>query len=46
MTPAPDWSDEERTRQAKVRRALLASPLLTSIELNHGSGVVLSTRRA
>jgi hypothetical protein len=25
---------------------LLTSPLLTSVELGHGSGVILSTRRA
>jgi demethylmenaquinone methyltransferase/2-methoxy-6-polyprenyl-1,4-benzoquinol methylase len=46
MTATPAWDDEQRARQQEVRRALLASPLLTSVELGHGSGVILSTRRA
>lgn len=46
MTPPPGWTTEQHTRQDLVRRALLTSPLLTSIELNHGSGVILSSRIA
>lgn len=46
MTPAPDWTSGQRAKQDEVRRALLTSPLLTSIELDHGSGVILSARRA
>jgi predicted O-methyltransferase YrrM len=45
MTPTADWPAEQRARQAEVRRALLTSPLLTSAELSHGSGVILCTRR-
>lgn len=46
MTTTPDWEAELRTRQEKVRETLMTSPLLTSVELAHGSGVILSTRRA
>jgi hypothetical protein len=45
MTPRPDWAAEQHARQAGVRRALFTSPLLTSVELSHGSGVILSARR-
>jgi predicted O-methyltransferase YrrM len=44
MTPAPQWDTEQHARQQQVRQALLTSPLLTSVELRHGSGVILSTR--
>jgi demethylmenaquinone methyltransferase/2-methoxy-6-polyprenyl-1,4-benzoquinol methylase len=40
------WPAQQRARQGEVRRTLLSSPLLTSIELSHGSGVILSTRLA
>jgi predicted O-methyltransferase YrrM len=46
MTVTPQWVDEQHTRQQEVRQTLLGSPLLTSVELHHGSGVILSTRRA
>jgi demethylmenaquinone methyltransferase/2-methoxy-6-polyprenyl-1,4-benzoquinol methylase len=46
MTATPEWPAEQRARQDVVRRTLLSSPLLTSIELSHGSGVIISTRRA
>lgn len=46
MTAAPEWSAEQHTKQHGVRQALLTSPLLTSIELDHGSGVILATRHA
>jgi demethylmenaquinone methyltransferase/2-methoxy-6-polyprenyl-1,4-benzoquinol methylase len=46
MTPVPEWAAEQQARQDEVRRALLTSPLLTSVELSHGSGVILSARRA
>ena len=45
MTATPEWTAEHHTIQAGVRQALLTSPLLTSIELDHGSGVILATRR-
>ena len=44
MTAVPEWPAEQRSRQSNVRQTLLSSPLLTSIELSHGSGVILSTR--
>ncbi len=45
MTP-PDWeSDEHRTKTAEVRERLLAHPDLVAVELAHGSGVILCTRR-
>lgn len=46
MTATPEWSSEQHARQQRVRQTLLASPLLTTVELRHGSGVILSTRRA
>ena len=46
MTPTAGWTSEQRTRQDEVRRTLLTSRLLTSIELDHGSGVILSARCA
>ena len=46
MTATPEWTSEQHTKQGQVRQALLTSPLLTSIELGHGSGVILATRRA
>jgi predicted O-methyltransferase YrrM len=46
MTATPQWDAGHQARQQEVRRTLLASPLLTSVELDHGSGVILSTRRA
>jgi predicted O-methyltransferase YrrM len=45
MTPVPGWTGEQHTMQDRVRRVLLASPLLMSVELGHGSGVVLAARR-
>jgi predicted O-methyltransferase YrrM len=45
MTPTPRWDEEQHARQREVRHALLGSPLLTSVELDCGSGVILSTRR-
>jgi len=44
MTPQPDWTDSQRDAQEQVRRTLLAAPELTSVELAHGSGVILSVR--
>jgi demethylmenaquinone methyltransferase/2-methoxy-6-polyprenyl-1,4-benzoquinol methylase len=44
MTPAPGWTSEQHTRQDRVRRTLLTSPLLTTVELGHGSGVMLAAR--
>jgi predicted O-methyltransferase YrrM len=45
MTPLPDWPAEQHAKQAGVRQALLATPRLTAVELTHGSGVILGTRR-
>lgn len=44
MTPLPGWTDSHRAAQEQVRRTLLTAPELTSVELTHGSGVILSTR--
>jgi predicted O-methyltransferase YrrM len=44
MTPLPDWTDSHRAAQDLVRRILLTAPELTSVELAHGSGVILSAR--
>jgi predicted O-methyltransferase YrrM len=46
MTPTPEWTTEQHARQDDVRQALLTRPLLTSVELDHGSGVILATRHA
>jgi hypothetical protein len=46
MTASPEWTTERHARQDDVRQALLTSPLLTSAELDHGSGVILATRHA
>lgn len=46
MAATPQWGAGQHARQQEVRQALLTSPLLTSVELHHGSGVILSTRRA
>jgi len=46
MTASPQWTTGQHARQDEVRQALLTSPLLTSTELDHGSGVILSTRHA
>jgi predicted O-methyltransferase YrrM len=46
MIPTAWWDSEMHAKQRRVRETLLTSPLLTSVELTHGSGVILSTRRA
>jgi demethylmenaquinone methyltransferase/2-methoxy-6-polyprenyl-1,4-benzoquinol methylase len=46
MTATPQWDAGQRARQQQVRQTLLTSPLLTSVELDHGSGVILGSRRA
>ena len=46
MTATPQWDTEQHAKQEHVRQVLLTSPLLTSVELSHGSGVILSTRHA
>jgi predicted O-methyltransferase YrrM len=46
MTATPQWDTGQHARQQHVREVLLTSPLLTSVELRHGSGVILSTRHA
>jgi predicted O-methyltransferase YrrM len=44
MTPAGWMTAEHRRRQAEVRRQLLTCTALTSAEIRHGSGVMLSVR--
>ena len=46
MTPAPGWTAQQHVHAQRVRETLLTTPLLTSAELRHGSGVILSTRVA
>ena len=45
MRPCEDWPEEFKVRQDGVRRTLVEHPDLVSVELDHGSGMVLSTRR-
>lgn len=45
MTPMPDWPASQQAAQNQVRHALLTAPQLITVELAHGSGVILSTRR-
>ncbi|MGI5237376.1 O-methyltransferase [Dactylosporangium sp. CA-139066] len=46
MRPVDDWPEDFKVRQDAVRRALFADPALVSVELDHGSGVIVATRRA
>jgi predicted O-methyltransferase YrrM len=46
MKATPEWTAEQHLNQSGVRRTLLTSPLLTSVELDHGSGVILASRHA
>ena len=43
MTTMPDLDDQQRAKQRRVRDTLLSTTQLTSVELAHGSGVILST---
>lgn len=45
MTPLPDWPDDQQAKVNQVRQALLTAPGLITVELAHGSGVILGTRR-
>jgi demethylmenaquinone methyltransferase/2-methoxy-6-polyprenyl-1,4-benzoquinol methylase len=45
MRPQQWWSEGQRSKQEMVRRTLLGHPDLEAIELDVGSGVILSTRR-
>ena len=45
MRPAEDWPEDFKVRQDGVRRTLVEHPHLVCVELEHGSGMVLSTRR-
>lgn len=45
MRPADGWPEDFVARQDGVRRTLLDHGDLVSVELDHGSGMVLSTRR-
>src|SRR6516225_8431351 len=44
MTLLPEWTDSHRAAQERVRQTLLTAPGLISIELAHGSGVILGAR--
>jgi demethylmenaquinone methyltransferase/2-methoxy-6-polyprenyl-1,4-benzoquinol methylase len=44
MTPMPHWDERQRTEASRVRQTLLTHPRLRSVELAHGSGVIVSTR--
>jgi predicted O-methyltransferase YrrM len=46
MRPVEGWPEDFKAKQDGVRRALFADPALVSVELNHGSGVIVATRRA
>ncbi len=46
MARQPWWDGEHSHQQERVRQTLLRHPSLLSVELNHGSGVILSTRRS
>ena len=46
MTPLPEWTDSHRAAQERVRRTLLTAPGLISVELAHGTGVILGARAA
>jgi demethylmenaquinone methyltransferase/2-methoxy-6-polyprenyl-1,4-benzoquinol methylase len=45
MRTVEDWPEEFKVRQDGVRRTLVEHPHLVSVEFDHGSGLVLSTRR-
>jgi hypothetical protein len=45
MTPMPDWPGNQRAGQNQGSSALLTAPQVISVELAHGSGVILSTRQ-
>ncbi|MGI5181921.1 O-methyltransferase [Dactylosporangium sp. CA-152071] len=45
MRVVDDWPEDFKARQAGVRRVLTSHPDLVSVELDHGSGMVVSTRR-
>ncbi|MEV4103468.1 hypothetical protein AB0J42_24690 [Nonomuraea sp. NPDC049649] len=39
------WPADFRERRKAVRRTLTTDPALAAVELAHGSGVILATRR-
>ncbi|MEV6924215.1 class I SAM-dependent methyltransferase [Dactylosporangium sp. NPDC051485] len=45
MRTVDGWPDDFKVRQQGVRRTLLDHPDLVSVELDHGSGVIISVRR-
>lgn len=45
MTADSSWPADFRERQEAVRRTLTTDPALAAVELAHGSGVILATRR-
>lgn len=45
MTPVEAWPEDFKVRQDGVRRALLDDPALVSVELGHGSGMIIGVRR-
>ncbi|MDQ1445047.1 MAG: hypothetical protein QOI20_1511 [Acidimicrobiaceae bacterium] len=44
MRPLSSWSDGQRSKKEMVRRTLLRHPDLDAIELDLGTGVIMSTR--
>jgi predicted O-methyltransferase YrrM len=44
MAARPSWDADDMRNQAAVRDALFAHPALLSVELEHGSGVILSAK--
>lgn len=45
MTPRNGWDSVQTHQQRRVRHTLLRHPALATVELDHGSGVILSVRR-
>jgi predicted O-methyltransferase YrrM len=45
MTPIEEWPDDFKAGQQRVRGTLFEHPDLLSVELDHGSGVIVSVRR-
>ncbi|GAA0742324.1 hypothetical protein Drose_28565 [Dactylosporangium roseum] len=45
MTEIGGWPEDFKVAQRGVRRALVEHPDLVTVELDHGSGVVVSVRR-
>jgi predicted O-methyltransferase YrrM len=44
MNPVTGMTAERRAMLAEVRRTLFSSPILATVDMRHGSGVILSAR--